>query len=128
MPGCNSLLASRTNWRIAWEMTSPAADAPVPTDRSIWRKLDALGLLSPVVVVVWMLVMARVSSGAIRLELPHFRNFYFWNALGLAGLALLLLPGKHSPDSAGVIAEVFFLAFCAMIGVLLILTSLSNHE
>lgn len=122
MPASNSLLASRTNWRIAWEMSSPAADVPVTNDRSIWRKLDALALLSPVVVVVWMLVMARASSGSIRLDLPHFRNFYFWNALGLAGLAWglgLLVRGVRR--ELGVvtmgISLVLMVGVCALAGV-----------
>lgn len=103
-------------------MSSPAADVPVPSDRSIWRKLDALALLCPVVVVVWMLVMARASNGSIRLGLPHFRNFYCWNALGLAGLAwglgLLVRAVRRELGAAQFgICLVAMVGVCALAGV-----------
>ena len=103
-------------------MSSPAADVPVSSHRSIWRKLDSLALLNPVVVVVWMLVMARVSSGSMRLGLPHFRDFYFWNALGLAGLAWglgLLVRGVRRELGAAPmgISLVLMVGVCAVAGV-----------
>ena len=103
-------------------MSSPATDVPVSSHRSIWCKLDTLALLSPVVVVVWMLVMARVSSGSMRLGLPHFRDFYFWNALGLAGLAWglgLLVRGVRRELGAATmgISLVLMVGVCALAGV-----------
>ena len=68
-------------------MSSPLSDNAPAAKPSLWSRLEDWALLTPVLVVVWMLVAARLEGGDLRLRQAHFRDFYFWNGLGLASLA-----------------------------------------